>query len=162
MNTFRYQIPAVLVPQLQNHRRCCVSNRTLYSGKRNLLVGWTVSIIENLSNPGDKQSKTLEIPLGTAVRYQYMNSFATEFANLSPSRSNSSNQVAFDALSVSRSGVVTLFQITIGEDHTIKWLGLNFLNSAVAMEEGRRCGFKSLFPTQRERYRVLSAPRRRT
>lgn len=33
LNAFRYHTPGVLVPQLQNCRRSCVSSRTCYSGK---------------------------------------------------------------------------------------------------------------------------------
>ena len=79
--------------------------------------------------------------------------------------------MAFDALSVSRGGVVTVSNNHWGRSPN-QGVGTEFfiwdsLNTAVAMVEegGRRSGFKSLFPMQRERYLACwgaVGPRRET
>ena len=62
-------------------------------------------------------------------------------------RPGAPNQATFDAFALSKGGIVTLFQITVSEDHSIKESGLDFVWGALndAKMAGNQCTFSQYF-----------------
>lgn len=94
--------------------------------------------LKPLNNVDNGQPKTLSIPFEISVCYGNRNSLADELLNFVTSkkqhmllRPGASNQATFDAFAIFKSGMVTLFQITVGEDHSVKESGLDFVWDAL-------------------------------
>ena len=114
------------------------------------------------------QPETFRAPFEDSAHYTDRKSLAEKLSNFVFSTKHSlllqpgsRNQVTFDAFSISRDGIVTIFQMTVGENHSIKASGLDFIWDAIrdaemmADSKGRLETLKSFLPRKDNKWRLV-------
>lgn len=126
-----------------------------------------LSPIKPLSKPPLKKihvtPDAIELPFSDVVYHGNKEALGEELSrvipSLSPTKStlfipSARDQVTFDAFSISGDNLVTLYQATIRESHSIKAKGLDFLYDSLTLAEGTSDA-KSLMPSSAKKWRLV-------